>query len=69
MLKAASKLFLLAFCLRAIMGMSSMNPYKRQGTGTWESRALRNRGKSVKAGSYRGVYFIMVLSALPRNQY
>lgn len=51
------------------MGMSSMNPYKRQGTGTWESGALRNRGKSVKARSYRGVYFITVLSALPRNQY
>lgn len=52
MLKAPSKMLLLAFCLRAIMGMSNMNPYKRQGKGTWESGVLRNQGKSVKARRY-----------------
>lgn len=52
MLNAPNKMLLLAFCLRAIMGMSSMNPYKRQGKGTWESGVLRNQGKSVKARSY-----------------
>lgn len=57
MLKAPSKMLLLAFCLRAIMEMSNMNPYKRRegNVGEWSTEKPREERESQKL--LRGVFY------------